>query len=312
MNFLKQNNFTILIIATACIAFYIPEYFKEIGGYKLSNLIKPCLQVIMLGMGLTMSFSDFKEVFTAPRRVIIGLVCQFTIMPFLGFLMTKVFQFPNEIAAGFILIGCSPSGIASNVMTLIAKGNLPLSITITACATILATFVTPLLMNILAGELMALDFIKMFFDMVQLVVIPILLGLIVNKYFNTIAEFFKPLLPVISKVGIAYIILVVTANGSETIKTAGILFLVAILLHNTMGYLLGYYAARLLNLNETDARTISIEVGMQNGGLATALANEMGKLATLGVAPALFSPVMNITGSMLAGMWGKKSISNQN
>lgn len=148
--------------------------------------------------------------------------------------------------------------------------------------------------------------------MVQLVVLPILLGLVINKYLKNITDLIRPFLPVISKAGIAYIVLVVTANGAGTIKTAGILFLLAILLHNTLGYVLGYYSARLLNLNETDSKTISIEVGMQNGGLATALANEMGKLATLGVAPALFSPVMNITGSLIAGYWGNKNNSIKN
>jgi bile acid:Na+ symporter, BASS family len=310
MKFL-ESNYTIIILIIAVIAYNFPEYFVALNGYSLNSFIKPVLQLIMLGMGITMSFSDFKEILITPKKVLIGLICQFSIMPVLGLLVTLVFNFPPEIAAGFILIGCSPSGMASNVMTLIAKGNLPLSITITACATLLAPLMTPFLMNLLIGELIHIDFLKMFFDMTQLVVFPIVLGLLINKFLPQVANKIKPLLPALSMIGIAYIVLVVTANGAGTLKTVGLLLLLAIFLQNVFGYGLGYLGAKLMKMTENDCRTVAIEVGMQNGGLASALANEMGKIATLGIVPALFSPLMNITGSLLASYWAKSSLKNE-
>ncbi|WP_435354673.1 bile acid:sodium symporter family protein [Emticicia sp. SJ17W-69] len=303
---IKDYWYTISIILLVIIGYNFPDTFNSIAGIKLNTFIKPFLQVIMLGMGATMTFNDFVEIFKSPRKVIIGLVCQFTIMPLLGFFLSRIFYFPAEIAAGIILIGCSPSGLASNVMALMAKANVALSITITTMATLLAPVLTPFLMKVLGGSLIEVDFWKMLWDMAQLVIIPIVIGLAVNKIFPAFIKKIITFLPVFSMLGIAYIILVVTASGAASLKSVGIILIIVVIVHNVFGYFLGYFSAKLLKLNEADARAVALEVGMQNAGLASALANEMGKIATVGLASAIFGPTMNVTGSLLANYWSKK------
>lgn len=304
---LKDHWYTLCIILLVIIGYNFPEEFSTINGVKLSVFIKPVLQVIMFGMGATMTLSDFVEIFKSPQKVIIGLLAQFTIMPFLGFGLSRMFSFPPEIAAGVVLIGCSPSGLASNVMALMAKANVALSITITTMATLLAPVLTPFLMKTLGGGLIEIEFLKMFWDMSQLVLLPIFLGLLINRVFPKYVKMLILYLPFLSMIGIAYIILIVTASGANSLKTVGVLLIFVVFIHNVFGYILGYFSAKTLKLNEADARAIALEVGMQNGGLASALANEMGKIATVGLAPAIFGPLMNITGSTLANFWSKKN-----
>ena len=304
---LKDHWYTLCIILLVIIGYNFPEDFSTINGVKLSVFIKPVLQVIMFGMGATMTLSDFVEIFKSPQKVIIGLLAQFTIMPFLGFGLSRMFSFPPEIAAGVVLIGCSPSGLASNVMALMAKANVALSITITTMATLLAPVLTPFLMKTLGGGLIEIEFLKMFWDMSQLVLLPIFLGLLINRVFPKYVKMLISYLPFLSMIGIAYIILIVTASGANSLKTVGVLLIFVVFIHNVFGYILGYFSAKTLKLNEADARAIALEVGMQNGGLASALANEMGKIATVGLAPAIFGPLMNITGSTLANYWSRKN-----
>jgi BASS family bile acid:Na+ symporter len=234
-------------------------------------------------------------------------------MPTLGFAIANLFPFPPEIAAGVILIGCSPSGLASNVMALIAKANVALSITITTCATLLAPVMTPLLMKLLAGQFIEIAFWSMVWDITKIIIIPLTIGFVINRYLKTVADMLKDYLPFISMAGIAVIITIITAAGQASLLNVGGLLILAVLMHNLGGYILGYGAARLLGMKEQDCRTVAIEVGLQNGGLASGLANQMGKLATVGLAAALFGPIMNITGSVLASWWGREkadSISN--
>jgi BASS family bile acid:Na+ symporter len=304
---LKSFAYTTVIFAAVSAAMFYPQYFVQIGDFKLSGLIIPLLQVIMFGMGTTMTFNDFLGIIKTPKAVIIGLACQFTIMPFLGFGIANLFNFPAEIAAGVILIGCSPSGLASNVMALIAKANVALSITITTFATLLAPILTPLLMQWLGGQYIEINFWKMVWDIMQIIIIPLAIGFLINQYFKNIARALRSYLPLISMIGIALIIVVITAAGQQSLLNVGGLLIVAVLLHNLGGYLLGYSAAKLFKMPEPDCRTVAIEVGLQNGGLASGLANQMGKIATVGLAPAVFGPVMNITGSVLASWWGKGS-----
>jgi bile acid:Na+ symporter, BASS family len=310
---LKKYAFTLVIIGVVILAFIFPTYFIQIAGIKLNTFIKPLLQLIMLGMGATIKASDFIEVIKAPKKVAIGLLCQFTIMPFLGYFLANAFKFEPEIAAGIILIGCSPSGLASNVMAMMAKANVALSITITTLATLAAPVLTPLLMKTLGGNLIEVDFWLMFFDMGKLVIVPVIIGVFMNKFLPTFVEKIKTILPYFSMFGIAFIILVVTASGHEALKAVGILLVLVNFLHNIGGYTLGYFGAKLFKMNEPDARAIAFEVGMQNAGLASALANEMGKLATVGLSSAIFGPIMNISGSVLANIWGsKKNINKKN
>jgi bile acid:Na+ symporter, BASS family len=304
----KNYSFTISIIFAALIALIFPQYFIEINGFKLKTLIVPLLQIIMFGMGTTMSIADFRSVVKTPKAVFVGLICQFTIMPFVGFAIANLFSFPPEIAAGILLIGCSPSGLASNVMAYIAKANVALSITITSCATLLAPVLTPALMKLLAGQFIDISFGAMFFDIIKMVIAPIVIGLIVNYLFKKNIAILNRILPIISMAGIAIIIVIITAAGRDSLLSIGGVLIIAVLMHNLLGYLLGYWGGRLFGMVEQDCRTIAIEVGLQNAGLASGLALAMGKVGTVGVAAALFGPIMNTTGSILATWWGKKGV----
>lgn len=303
---LKGFAFTMTIFAAVTAAMFFPSFFVRIGDFETKKLIVPLLQIIMFGMGTTMSLKDFSGVVQMPKGVIAGLLAQFTIMPFLGFGLAKLFSFEPEIAAGIVLVGCSPSGLASNVMSYLAKANVALSITLTAIATLLAPLLTPLLMTFLGGKFVEVDFLKMVWDIVKMVIVPIVIGLIFNKLFYGKAKWLDKTMPVVSMVGIAAIITIITASGRDSLLTIGLLLLVACLLHNVIGYFLGYWLCKLLKMDEKECRTIAIEVGMQNAGLASGLALQMGKVATLGLAPAVFGPLMNITGSSLATWWSNK------
>jgi BASS family bile acid:Na+ symporter len=302
----KGLSFTVLIFAAVSLSMYYPQSFIQIGDFQLKKLIVPLLQVIMFGMGTAMSFNDFYGVIKMPKGVFIGLICQFSIMPVLGFTLATLFNFPAEIAAGVVLIGSSPSGLASNVMAYLAKANIALSVTLTAVATLIAPFMTPILMKYLAGSFVPIDFVSMMISIVKIVILPIALGLIFNHFFHGKAKWLDKTMPIISMGGIALIIMIITAAGRDDLLTIGILLIIAAIIHNLMGYLLGYWGCRLLKMKEQDCRTIALEVGMQNGGLASGIALEMGKISTVGLAPAIFGPWMNISGSSLATWWRDK------
>ncbi len=305
---LRGFSFTVIIFASVTIAMFYPSYFQEVGGFDLKNLFTPLLQIIMFGMGTAMSIKDFAGVVKMPKGVILGMFFQFTIMPFVGFGLAKMLGVSPEIAAGIILIGASPSGLASNVMAYLAKANLALSVTLTAFATLLAPFITPNMMAWLGGEFVQVDVLGMMWSMVKIVVIPVAAGLIFNYFFHGKLKWLDDAMPIISMFGIAYIITIITAAGRDELLNVGLTLIVAGFFHNISGYFLGYWGARLTKMSERDCRTIALEVGMQNGGLASALANEMGKVATVGLAPAIFGPVMNITGSSLATYWRGKPV----
>jgi len=304
---LKGFAYTTMIFAAVTMAMYYPFYFQQVGDFKLTRLITPLIQVIMFGMGTSMSTKDFVAVFKTPKGVLIGVVAQFMIMPGMGYILATTTNFPPEIAAGIVLIGCSPSGLASNVMAFLAKANLALSLTITSIATLIAPILTPLLMKLLAGEFIEIDMLGMMWDIAKMIIIPIGAGLIFNKLLSGKAEWLDDAMPIVSMAGIALIIVVITAAGRDSLLKIGGLLILVVLIHNLFGYILGYWFARLFKMPERDARTIAIEVGMQNGGLASGIANSLGKIATMGLAPAVFGPLMNITGSILASYWHKKT-----
>jgi len=259
----------------------------------------------MFGMGTTMSIRDFGEVVKNPRAVIIGLMCQFTIMPLIGAAIVIIFNFPVEIAAGVILIGSSPSGLASNVMAYIGKANLALSVTLTTVATLLAPLLTPILMKAFGGQLIPIDLWGMMWSITKITILPIAAGLLFNKFFHGKTAWLDKAMPLVSMAGIALIITIITAAGRDNLLAMGAVLILAGLIHNVSGYFLGYWGCRLFRLDEKSCRTIAFEVGMQNAGLASGLASEMGKVATVGLAPAVFGPMMNITGSILASHWHK-------
>jgi BASS family bile acid:Na+ symporter len=366
----KGFSYTIWIFTAVAASMFYPQYFTTIGSFKLSILIVPLLQIIMFGMGSQMSLRDFTGIVKMPKSVIIGVGAQFLIMPFVAFAISRIFNFPPEIAAGIILIGCVPSGLASNVMSYIAHANLPLSVTIGSIATLLSPVLTPLLMKQLAGQFIEVNVWNMMLDILNMIILPIVAGFIFNLFYlgkdskkskilqltayfviitltslvdmvskqSGIEGFllshlksmcwfcFGPIvfslilkkilkgdrrvietvLSFLSMAGIAVIITIITGAGRDSLLNVGALLLITSLLHNSTGYALGYTVAWLFRMPEKDRRTIALEVGMQNGGLASGLAMQMGKIATVGLAPAVFGPLMNITGSVLASWWRRK------
>lgn len=306
---LKGYSYTIAILAAASMAMYYPSYFITIGDFKLSSLIRPLLQIIMFGMGTSLSWQDFAGVVRMPKGVIAGVLCHYMIMPAVAFVVTLIFPFPPEIAAGIILVGSCPNGLASNVMTYLAKANLALSVTLTAISTFLAPFVTPLFMQWLGGQYINVDVFAMLKEIIYITIIPIVAGLVFNYFLHGKFKVLDSIMPLLSMGGIALIIVVITASGRDNLLAVGPLLVVAVLMHNVSGYILGYWSSRwLLRMPEVDCRTIAIEVGLQNAGLASGLANAMGKMATVGLAAAVFGPMMNITGSTLALWWRSKPI----
>ncbi len=367
----KGFSYTIMIFAVVSLSMFYPGLFLKWGDFELKATIVPLLQIIMFGMGSQMSVRDFAGVAKMPKGVLLGLACQFTIMPVVGFIIATTFGFPPEVAAGIILVGSSPSGLASNVMSFIAKANLALSVTLTAIATMLAPLITPALMKLLAGQFVPIDFWDMMLGITNIVILPIIAGLIFNAVaygkdstrsmslqamvfmliiggknltlyetaelgygevfiylgkdllwflflpimagivFKILAkgkkEILDKLLAFISMTGIGVIIAVITAAGRDSLLDIGFLLILACLLHNTTGYVLGYWICRVAGMDEKSCRTIALEVGMQNGGLASGIALQMGKVATVGLAPAVFGPMMNITGSSIATWWRRTS-----
>lgn len=300
---LKGYWYSVLILGVASIAMYYPQHFRTIGEKDASFFIPFLLQVIMFGMGTELSLGDFARILRMPKGIIVGIVCHYTIMPLVGFAIAHLFHFPGEIAAGIILIGCCPSGLASNVMCYLAKANLALSVSVTAVSTLLAPLLTPLLMKLLGGNYVEIDFWKMVWDITKIVILPIGAGLAFHYIVRGKLKWLDQAMPIFSMIGIALVLLVITAAGRDNLLKVGGVLIVATFLHNMTGYFLGYWSARFLKFPEKDCRTIALEVGMQNAGLASALAKALGKIATVGLASVIFGTMMNLTGSILANWW---------
>jgi len=301
--FFQNLVFTLGVILLTILALLRPELLLEVGGFDTRQLIVPLLMLIMFGMGTTMSLGDFRAVVKMPMGVLIGVICQFSIMPLVGFVLAKASDFPPEIAAGIILVGCSPSGLASNVMSYIARANVALSITLTTIATLMSPLLTPVLMKLLAGAYVPIDFWAMVWSICKLVILPILAGLLVNRWLAKGMQRLTVIFPVVSMVGIVLIIGIITAAGRDALLQIGGWLILVVLAHNLLGYLLGYSLSRLAGLDRDSCRTVAFEVGMQNSGLASGIALEMGRVATMGLAPAVFGPLMNVSGSSLAAFW---------
>lgn len=373
----KSYQYTAWIITALIAAMLYPSAFLHWGSLDLQNkwVILFIIQLVMFGMGTQMSFRDFGHIRTMGKGVFVGIFSQFTVMPLVGFALTKIFNFEAEIAAGIILIGSCSSGLASNVMVYLARANLTLSVTLTAVATLLAPIMTPFWMKILAGTYVEVKFWNMFIQIVQMVIVPIgaamlydlfkqgsrqwvkrvnvifLLSLVylslqaiwmwgflenhLSKDLLMLAQLFnffcgavivgklyyilvqlkpgiKDLMPRLSMFGIIYFTLVTTAASHQNILSIGLLMLLASILHNALGYTFGYGISHLLGLDKNSCRTVALEVGLQNGGMASGLAGAVGKLATVGLAAAIFSPWMNISGSILGNYWRKKSDKKEN
>ena len=369
---LRGYQFTCWIVTAFVAAMAFPERFLHVGSFDLRHpwLILGVVQLVMFGMGTQMRLTDIAHIVDSPHAIAVGLFCQFTVMPLLGITLAKLFGLPPEIAAGVVLIGSCSSGLASNVMVYMAKGNLALSVTLTAVATLMAPLITPWWMQKLAGQMIEVSFAKMSLTIIKIVIVPIGAALVHDLFgrigptgkrrvmasgvlgfgwilclvfwhlrfglppstadvlilsgflFGAIVfglcyqllvrgwPVIQKSMPVLSMVGIVYFTLVTTAAGRDDLLKVGVwLFFVAVL-HNSLGYFFGYALSRLLGLDDLSARTVALEVGLQNGGMASGLAGAMGKLATVGLAPAIFSPWMNVSGSLLANYWKRRQFPN--
>lgn len=369
---LKGYQYTAWIISAVVAGMLFPEAFKNWGGVNLRDktLILVIIQLVMFGMGTHMSLKDFNGLASTGKGVLVGLFCHFSIMPLMGLLLTKIFHFEPEIAAGIILIGSCSSGLASNVMVYLAKANLVLSVIVTAMATLAAPFLTPLLMKVFAGTLIKINFVDMMMEIMKIVLVPIGAALlhdflkrakpaqkmkiylfavlsvawiiavvllqknitdpsllqslnlsgffagavIVGVLYNFLYKQFPALdkiMPLISMFGIIYFTTVTTAAGRDNLMKVGVLLFIASVIHNAAGYFFGYWLSRLFRMDKNSSRTIAFEVGLQNGGMASGIAGSMGKLGTVGLAAAVFSPWMNISGSILANYWRKRPVDDE-
>jgi BASS family bile acid:Na+ symporter len=373
---LRGYQFTAWIMAAVTTAMIYPGAFLKWGQLDLRNkwLILLIVQTVMFGMGTQMSLRDFTGVVRSPRGVLVGIVCHFSVMPLVGFALTKIFHFEPEIAAGIILIGSCSSGLASNVMAYIAKSNLALSVTVTAITTMIAPLMTPLWMKLLANKLVPTSYVDMMIEIIKIVLVPIgaallhdylkhasasgrkfvfavaavavtWLGFIAAGGWNFLRAHLNPTaltfsgligflfgavivgvlyhrltlrlpkldswMPRASMFGIVYFTLVTTAAGRDNLlKIGGLLFLAAAM-HNLAGYFFGYWLSRAARLDKNSARSVAFEVGLQNGGMASGIAGKLGMLGTLGLAAAIFSPWMNVSGSILANYWRKRPVTEQ-
>ena len=295
------NTFAIWVLVAAGLAIWIPDYFTWIGGY-----ITLLLGIVMFGMGMTLKLDDFKLILRYPKGVIIGVVSQFVVMPLIAFALAKIFNLPPEIAVGVILVGCCPGGTASNVMTLLAKGNTALSVTITSCTTLLAPIMTPALIYLLASEWLPVSFSAMFMSVIKVVLIPIILGVIVQFLFKPLVAKSIDILPTVSVVAIVLIVAAVVSGSRDRILETGLIIFAIVILHNGLGYLFGFLVAKVTKLSYDDQKAVSIEVGMQNSGLGAQLATAHFDPVSA-VPSAIFSFWHNISGPILATYWGSKA-----
>ncbi len=305
----KASNFVgkwmaLIVLAVAALALFAPQTCTWIRTSWVNYL----LGIVMFGMGLTLKASDFAEVFKHPKDVVLGAVCQFTLMPLIAFVLCKVFRLPTELAVGVILVGTCPGGTSSNVMTYLSHGDVPLSVCMTAVSTLLAPIMTPLLTLLYAGQTVDVNVGAMFLSVLRVVMLPIVLGLVVNHFFGKFTEKAAKALPLVSTTAIVMIVAAVVSVNSARLMTVGGLIVAVVVCHNLLGYLTGYLVAKVLRLDTTKCRAISIEVGMQNSGLATSLATTHFAQYPLAAVPgAVFSVWHNISGALLAGFFNYRT-----
>jgi bile acid:Na+ symporter, BASS family len=278
----------------------VPDAFA--GG---TAAVPYLLMVIMLGMGMTLRVGDFAIVARRPWALLVGVAAQYVVMPGLAWVLTQALDLPAAVAAGVILVGAAPGGTASNVMVYLAKGDTALSVAMTSVSTLLAPLLTPLLVLWLAGQYLPVDAGGLFVSIVQIVVVPVLLGLVLRMLVPRAVEAILPALPLVSVAGIAAVVVVVVAASSETILSVGSLVVVAVVLHNLLGYGVGYAIATSLRMPTAARRAIAIEVGMQNSGLAAGLATVHFTPAAA-LPAAIFSVWHNVSGSLLASYWARR------
>ena len=294
----------VLVLLSALAALLFPDTV----GHLKPRLINPLLGVIMFGMGLTLKAEDFKVVFSRPKDVLVGCLAQFTVMPLLAFALTRIFKLEPALAIGVILVGCCPGGTASNVITYLAKGDLALSVGMTAVSTLLAPVLTPLLVWLLAGETVDVDVVGMLLSILWVVILPIALGLLVKRFWPRTTEQASAYLPALSTLAICVIVLIVIAANAHKLLAGCLVILLVVVLHNVCGLGAGYLIGTLLRLTPAKRRAISVEVGMQNSGLASSLATLHFAAYPLATIPgALFSVWHNISGAIVAKLYSRSA-----
>jgi len=312
--FLRQHAFSFLVIAGAFASYCFPGPFVEIAGFRMSRLIVPFVQIIMFGMGTTLRPEDFVNILKRPWPVAVGVVLQFAVMPLLGCALAMAAGLDGEVAAGVVLIGSAAGGVASNVMAYIAGANVALSVSMTTVSTLAAPVMTPLLMRLLAGRFVEIDMLDMAISLVNMIVVPLVVSQLARAAFDRWCrkanDAIARVLPMVSMTAICLIVTFCTAAAREELRTAGLVVFAVAIVHNGLGYVLGYWGARLLGrfvrMDERDCRTVAIEVGMQNAGMSQALAMNVMKSVGAALAPAIFGVWMDFSGSLLAGWWRRR------
>ncbi len=293
------KTFALWTILFAALGFMLPDTFKLVAPYIIW-----LLGIIMFGMGLTLSVNDFKELARHPVQVLIGVIAQFVIMPGLAVILTMVIPMSPEVAAGVILVGCCPGGTSSNVMTYLSKGDVALSVACTSVTTLLAPIVTPFLVWVFASQHLPVDAMAMFLSIVQVVLLPLALGVLCQKFAPSVVRAAVPALPLISVIGIVLIVASVVGINKANIIKSGLLIFVVVVLHNGLGYALGFFSARFCGMSLAKCKAIAIEVGMQNSGLGASLALQFFSPAAA-VPSAIFSVWHNISGALLANFFSR-------
>ena len=292
----------LIVLAVAALALFVPVTCTWIQTGWVNYL----LMIVMFGMGLTLKLEDFKLVFTRPKDIIIGCLAQFTIMPLLAFGLGKVFGLDAALLAGVILVGTCPGGTSSNVITYMSKGDVALSVGMTSVNTVLAPLLTPAITWLLLRTTVTVDPMNMFLSIIKVVIIPIALGFIINKLFGKVTEKLVTILPTVSVIAICLIVASVVSHNAEKIFSTGVVVFAVVILHNLLGYTCGFGLGKLLKLNVAKTKALSVEIGMQNSGLATSLAGTaFPDLAMATVPGAIFSVWHNISGAVLANIYNR-------
>lgn len=290
-----------IVLAVGAVSLFVPASFIWIDTWT----INPMLGVIMFGMGLTLSPHDFKVVLSRPKDILIGCLAQFTVMPLLAWLLAWCFSLPKELALGVILVGCCPGGTASNVITYLAKGDLALSVGMTATSTLLAPLLTPLLVWLMAGTMVDVDTVGMLKSIVYVVIAPIAIGLLCQRFLPRMTKSVTPYLPAFSSLAIAITVGIVVSHNADRLMLGGMIVVLVVMIHNLSGLVLGFAIGRLLRLSRPKSVALSIEVGMQNSGLASSLAVLHFAAFPLATIPgAVFSVWHNISGALAAKLFG--------
>ncbi len=294
----------VLVLLSAIAALTFPETISRVKP----TVINPLLGVIMFGMGLTLRAEDFRIVFSRPKDVIIGCLAQFTVMPLLAWLLARIFSLDEALTVGVMLVGCCPGGTASNVITYLAKGDLALSVGMTGVSTVLAPIATPLLVWLLAGQTVDVNVVGMILSILWVVILPIVAGLVVKRLWPRQTAKATAFLPALSTLAICAIVLIVISANAGKLMSGGLVIVLVVMLHNVCGLGIGYGIGRLLGLSTAKRRAISIEVGMQNSGLASSLATLHFAVYPMATIPgAVFSVWHNISGAIVARLFARSS-----